>query len=157
MSLPDPGLTVKTDEQREQIVFGRPIKWGNETRGQFARISPLEEFGPDYITPGTFRKLIDTGYIEPDGRQNRSPTMERLCELGEDAMDDKTVDRVEYTGYMVGPERNDARIMLTAITIRTMSNNPGRLSDDITQRFEDVCQRADEFNVQDDTLHAWWD
>lgn len=158
MALPDPGLDVKTDEQRETIVFGRPIEWGKETLGQFARISPLEDIGPDYITPKTFRRLIDNGYIDPNGTQNASPTMERLCDLGERLESKDTVDHVEYTGYMVGPKRPDARITLTGITVVGLDkDNMPPLSDEVQQTFTDVCQQADEFTADPYMCNAWWD
>lgn len=155
MALPTAELDVETDEQRERIIFGRPIKWGEDTSGQFIRIGPLEELSPEYITPKTFRRLINDGYIDPDGTQNGSPTMEDLCSLGETVRGKDCVSTVGYTGYMVGPERGDARITLTAITIKSRSG--ATLSTDVQRKFEDVCRTADEYERDAYRCHAWWD
>lgn len=155
MSLPTQNIDVKTDEQRERIIYGRPIAWGQEATGQFMRIGPLAEAGPDYLTPKTFRRLISDGYINPKGTQNGSPTMDKLCELGEGVVDDNTVEVVGYTGYMIGPERADARITLTAITIE--SHSGVTLSGDVQEQFEDVCRTGDEYERGPYRCHAWWD
>jgi hypothetical protein len=155
MSLPTQKLGVKTDEQRERIVFGRTIAWGKDTSGQFARIGRLGEFGPDYITPKTFRRLIEDGYINLDSTQNASPTMGELCTLGENVQRDDSVGSVRYTGYMIGPERDDARITLTAVTIKPESGTT--LSKDVQRDFENVCRTGDEYERDGYRCHAWWD
>lgn len=155
MTSPRQDIDVKTDEQRERIIYGRPIAWGQETTGQFMRIGPLADAGPDYLTPKTFRRLINDGYINPKGTQNGSPTMDQLCELGEDVVGDDTVEVVGYTGYMIGPERGDARITLTAITIESLSDVT--LAGDVQQDFERVCRSADEYERGPYRCHAWWD
>jgi len=148
-------LDVTVDEQRERIIFGRPLEWGKETTGQFARIGPIGEHGPEYITPKTFRRLIDNGYIDPAGTQNGSATMGELCELGETALNDDSVDVVGYTGYMIGPDRPDSRITLTSITIEPPSG--ATLSKDVQRDFENVCRTADEYERDGYRCHAWWD
>lgn len=144
---------------RERIVYGHEIPWGSRdeyegVRDQFARIGPL---GPmeEGIDTETARQLIDEEHMDPRATQNRSPTMSELVTLGESLSDEPEVDWVEYTGYMIGPERPDTRITLTGI--RVHPNEPGTWSNATRGRFRNTCRQADDYGELHDLLHAWWD
>jgi hypothetical protein len=57
--------SVRTDPEREDLVFGYRIDW--EVAG------PAVKF--DGLSPATARELLDAGYMDPDARCGTSPTM----------------------------------------------------------------------------------
>lgn len=146
-------MSTNADPEREEIVFGRQIDWGEETRGQFIRISPHSEADTDGLDAETAQELIDKGYLDPEQRQNNSPRMQDLVEYAGRVEDEYDVD-VMLTGYMVGPERRDTRITLTGIEIRPTS---GIIRRELERSFAERYARADDLSLNDDLLSAWWD
>jgi len=54
-------------------------------------------------------------------------------------------DRTTFSGYIVSPTREDERISIDQVT--TVKTDENILS----------LRYADELNIEDDKLHAWWD
>lgn len=145
-------LTTFGEQDRETIVFGRPIAWGEETRGQFVRIGPHSETGTEYLTLDQVETLIEEGYLDPDGRQNNSPTVFEFYEWGRQHEHSFDI-TVRLTGYMVGPERTDTRITLTAIEVVGEPTIDDRVVSHFGSEFDD----ADALQLSDEHLIAWWD
>lgn len=142
------------DSYREMIVFDTYIDW-EDNLGGMERIGSLSEHMDSGIDVDTFAKLIEEGYIDPEGTQNYSPTMQELLEFGDWALDVDLDIAVEYTGYMISPKRPDSRITITSITIEP--NDGSVISEKVQDRFIDEFRKADEFQVGDDLCNAWWD
>ena len=142
------------DSYREMIVFDTYIDW-EANRGGMERIGSLSDHMDSGIDVDTFAKLIEEGYIDPEGTQNYSPTMQELLEFGDDAIDAFDFITVEYTGYMISPKRPDSRVTITAITIET--NDGHNIPQEVQSSFIDDFRKADEFEVGDEICHAWWD
>lgn len=139
---------VKTDRERERILIGHEVDWSDQFGGMVRFWNG--EGGGDPIGPDRFRHLINAGYIDPDGSQNRSPTMEDLCSYGEMLVEKYDV-AVQYTGYMISPDRDDGRITVTGITVT--GSIPMAVRDGFRERFSE----ADNFSVGSDRCSAWWD
>lgn len=142
------------DSHREQIVFDTHIDW-EETFGGMERIGSLSEHMDSGIGVATFAKLIEEGYIDPEGMQNYSPTMQELLEFGAEALEQSDHITVEYTGYMISPKRPDSRITITGITVET--NDAHSIPQEVQDSFVDEFRKADEFELGDEICHAWWD
>jgi hypothetical protein len=139
---------VKTDRERERILLGYRVDWSDQFGGMVRFWNGQDQGDP--IGPDTFRTLLDAGYIDPDGRQNRSPTMAELCEYGETLVENYGLD-VTYTGYMISPERGDARITVTGITVE--GSVPVVVQEAFRERFGD----ADNFTVGSARMSCWYD
>jgi hypothetical protein len=128
---------VKTDAGREEIVFGESIDW-SEVSGGVRRFRGLDaEDG---------QRLIDEGYLDPEGRQNYSPPARDMVEFALE--NGGTLD-----GYVVSPNRGDARVSLEGLGV------PARNCDAETiAAFARKFRHADEFHA--DTEHGcscWFD
>ena len=145
------------DSRREEIVFGTTIDW-EENRGGLERIGPLSDHMDHGIDTDTFAKLIEGGYVDPEETQNGGPTMQELLEFGDFAEAESEAVIVEYTGYMISPDRPDSRITITGIKL-AMDGASRPIPDEIQDEFLDRFRKADEFTVDDDDnfARAWWD
>lgn len=142
----------KDDRERERIVFGTDVDWDDATGGM-ERIGALSRYMDSGISVETFSQLIEEGYVDPDGSQNRSPTMMELCEFGEQALQEYDGIDVVYGGYMISPNRGDSRITITSIDIEAAGQIPRDLLTDFAEEFGG----ADELRLDDNVLSAWWD
>jgi len=149
---PQRSVTTYAQEDRETLVFGRPIRWGEETRSQYARIRPTGPTDTDSISVATLDTLLEHGYIDPHERQNNSPTVAQFYNRGSyyDQADNVTV---AYRGYMIGPERPDKRISITEIRVQGDTLIP----DYIVEDFEATFDTADTRHIAAGLLTAWWD
>lgn len=142
---------IKTDAGREEIVFGERIEWSERTGG----IARFDTGDSDYldggpIAPATGRELLDQNYLAPDDRQNAAPTAEELVEFTEDLLEQHPDCGVGLIGYVVSPERSDARISIEGFAVKDAS--PG-LVGQIDARFD-----ADEmFPHGSFDYRVWWD
>jgi hypothetical protein len=129
---------VKTDAGREEIVFGKSIDWEEDASGGVRRFRGLDA--------ETAQRLIDEGYLDPDGKQNYSPTAREIVTF---ALENGAV----VDGYMVSPSSSDARISREGLSI------PSKHCDAETiAAFARKFRHADEFMA--DTEHGcscWFD
>ena len=89
-------------EQREQLLFHRPYDEKNYEMGGIAYF--------DEITVKTAKRLIELGFVDPEDRQNCSPTMQEMV----DFCDDDT-DMWYLHGYAVSPNRADCRVTFEGV------------------------------------------
>lgn len=132
--------TLDTDVRREQLVFDEAVDWDD----QFGGIKRFKDLPPE-----TARALIDENYVDPDGGQNRSPTMDTLVTEAEQ-FESKHV-TAGLNGYIVSPDRHDARVSFEGIQIR------GNLSMDEVTAFTNQFGGADELTTSASKCRAWWD
>jgi len=149
---PQRSVTTYAQEDRETLVFGRPIQWGEETRSQYARIRPGGTTDTESISVATLETLLEDGYIDPNERHNNAPTVAQFYNWGSyyDQADNVTV---AYRGYMIGPERPDTRISITEICVEDDSGIP----DYIVEEFEATFDTAEILCIGEELLTAWWD
>jgi len=128
---------IKADVEREKIVFGESIDW-EESSGGVVRFRRLEA--------ETGEQLIDDGYLNPEERQNYAPSAGEIVAFA-----------LEHggfvDGYMVHPERPDARISLVGLAIPSKHCDVGTVA-----AFANRFRHADEFTA--DAEHgcsAWFD
>ena len=89
--------------------------------------------------------LITNDFIHPHDCHNYSPSVSDFMEFM------KKYTGVVAIGHTVGPERSDYRVSLEGLRFS------GEVSKQMLLDFVDLCRRADEFAVSDDSLYAWWD
>ena len=143
------------DSRREEIVFGTTIDWG-QGAGGLEYIGPISDHLDHGIDTDTFAKLIDEGYIDPEETQNGGPTMQQLLDFGDFAEAESEDIIVEYTGYMISPDRPDSRITITGIKI-AMDGATDPIPDEIQDEFRERFAGADDFVVGNEHCRAWWD
>lgn len=98
----------------------------------------------DNVTVETLNKLIDEEFLDGDGTQNYSPTVDKFIEFME-----------EYPnwtafGYAVSNHRGDYRITVTGIERNEGMTQINKELED----FVDLARDASEFDVKG---YCWWD
>lgn len=163
--MPD-NTSLKTDavpknisaDQQEELVFNTTVDW-DAVSGGLERIGPLSQYMESGISVETFETLISKGLLDGTHSQNRSPTMNTLVEFGRDAREEFDCIDIEYSGYMIDPERDDrtaeTRITITSITIR--ANSGSDIPRPLRRGFSEAFSHADNFELYYEMCSAWWD
>jgi len=96
------------------------------------------------LDANTLEKMIELGFADPGERQNESPTIgEFLAWLKENPS-------YKAHGYVVCVDRNDYRLSIEGVD--------GHSKDlEEIQRFREMFQDADEFDIYGDYQRAWYD
>lgn len=95
----------------------------------------LVQFGG--LTVGDAEKLLGMGALDPEDRQNESPTIEEFIGLGHQ------VPGTTFHGYRVLPEREDEGIIFEGFEMPVKG-----ISEELN---------ADEAGVEKGVLRTWWD
>jgi hypothetical protein len=147
-------MTEEGDRHRETIAFGGPIKWDDEAKYGVVFFSPekAHQFPP--LPVWTIETLIEAGYLDSSYRHNQAPPAERLLEWAASVQRRFKENQFEVglTGYMVSPEREDSRIVLTGISIRSPGPIPESLKREVGREFT-----ADLLSVDDFQIRVEWD
>ena len=122
---------------REEIIFGRPIAWGQEEIGGVVRFDGL--FVED------LNLLFEEGLIDPDDCQNESPAAAIFFDFM------KLFPDVYAHGYVVSPFRSDSRVTIEGLAFK------GNVSMDLRNAFVNLCREADDLRVGESSLFSWWD
>lgn len=122
--------------------FGGIIRFNNLTVEQLEEISKVE--GVD---------LYD--------KQNEAPTLKQFLEFGENVTRFSLLNldgELYYEGYLVDADRNDSRITIDGIAIKNVSvkEDPEDL-DELKSDFKRFARKADELDIEDNYMRAWWD
>lgn len=91
------------------------------------------------------QKLIDLGYCDPSETQNSSHEISEFV---------KFVDQypeIKFMGYVVFPPRNDMRISIEGFEYR------GKMSKKMIIDIARFAGWADEFEIEEKYVRAWWD
>lgn len=112
------------DREREEIIFGETIDW-SENSGGTASFDDSSYAGRDGITLGTLKELREKNYIGGEQRQNASPTVDEFIEHGETMVEDFGIDPddVRFIGYVVSPYRDDARISIEGMYVKSTGDS----------------------------------
>jgi hypothetical protein len=136
---------LKTDSKREEIIFGETKDWENSLGGiyRFDKENALD--------PETLEKLVVEGYADPNEQQNASPEIQELLNFGKEIEAIFDV-QVKYEGYVVSPNRRDARVSIDTILVEGKD-----IPDEVKDAFRTEFRRADSYSESDEELFAWWD
>jgi hypothetical protein len=124
-------------QERDTIIFGSPKNWGDK------HFSGIESF--DGMNVETLKTLIEKGFVNPEECQNSSPSIRDFVEFME-----KNPEFV-VSGYVVSPNRNDYRTSVERIHFE------GYVSKQMIIDFIKFSNGADELDVEENHLSAWWD
>lgn len=129
----------KDANRREQILFCKDYN-PEDYKGGYKKIR--------YLTVERLQQLVDEKFADPEMNQNGSPTIAKLLEYG------KNHETVVYSGYVIGPAREDYRVSINAISqdFKKIENSKTSMLE-FTRNFKS----ADKFDANDSYGHAWWD
>jgi len=99
----------------------------------------------DNLDVETFKKLLDEDFVDPNRRQNYSPTAYEFYEFM------VKYPQLKAIGYAVSPKRSDYRISIEGLICSD------DISDELKIEFKEFCEEADELMVKTTRLRAWWD
>lgn len=129
----------------ETVLMVGSDKWSGGTK----------RFG--HVTNSDLDTLHKIGALDETERQNNSPSIKELRRVAVDFEKLPGV-RVSFDGYLVSPQRPDARISIDAVRVKIPKD---LVTIDLEQRVGAVAKSADEFDRNDDegvvTYEMWWD
>lgn len=99
----------------------------------------------DAISLETLEAMVQEGFIDPQERQNFSPTAMEFLEFM------RKHPRVVAHGYAVSPYRDDYRVTIEGLLVL-----PEDYHSDLHNDFEQFCREADELRLGR-CLYSWWD
>lgn len=117
-----------------------------EILGQTGVDAPSEIYYFENLSVEKLSRLI--GAVEPDGRQNGSPSAAEMLKFGEN--NPGTL----FSGYRVSDDRFDRRISLETMHIPIKESVS---ASEFEPRLLEVMQTADECDGIDGMLRLWWD
>lgn len=142
------------NRKREHLAFGREIDWSAEGRLGTVFFGPEKGRTFPPLPIGTGQALIKEGYLDPRRRHNEAPPAGELVEWATTIFEEYRAWQFEIglIGYMVGPHREDSRIALEGISIRSAGPIPEELQARVTRRFTPEL-----LTVGDFTIEVLWD
>lgn len=146
MTTPD----LEDDRDRERIAFGRPIDWATEADFGTVFFGPEKsrQFPP--LPVGTAEALLENGHVDAGGRHNAAPPAGELLEWAGGVQTRFKAHQFEVglIGYMVGPDRPDARVAFEGVSIRSPGPIPTALKREVAKRFDPDLLTVDDFYVE---------
>lgn len=154
MTADDREADATGDRGREEIAFGRPVEWATEA--DYGAVF----FGPEKSRPfpplpvGNAESLLENGYLDPGYRHNEAPPAGELVEWARSVQTRYRDHQFEVglVGYVVSPEREDSRVALEGVSIRSPGPIPEALRREVAKRFS-----PDLLSVDDHELQLRWD
>lgn len=141
-------------QSRELLAFGRPIDWENEGKlgTVFFGTKKGDEFPP--LPIGNAKDLMREGFLDREARHNDAPPAGELVDWAERIRDKYRSSQIEIglIGYMVGPHRQDSRIRLNGVAIRS----PGPLPEPLKKEGASELD-PDLLSVNTHHLEILWD
>lgn len=148
-------MTAADDRRREELAFGREIRWDEEGLLDTVFFGPQPDRGFPPLPVGNARTLLENGYVDPDERHAAAaPTAATLIDWATEV-------RAEYrdyqfevglVGYMTSPERADAGITFEGVSIRSPGSIPAGLQAEVAKAFS-----PDVLAVDDVELRLQWE
>jgi hypothetical protein len=130
-------FAYNTDTTRRNEILGIEPEWG---KAEWNDTVHLEAIQLEQL-----EKLVAEKFIDPEGRQNESPTAQEFLDFM------RKHPGVVAQGYAVAIKREDYRVTLEGLFVDHASVTPQLRWD-----FEQLCSEADELDTQAD-LYSWWD
>lgn len=132
----------------------------------FDIISPVEKsFGGiirfDNLTVEQLEEISKVKGVDLYDKQNEAPTLKQFLEFGENVTRFSLLNldgELYYEGYLVDANRSDSRITIDGISIENVSvkEDPEDL-DELKSDFKRFARKADELEIEDNYMRAWWD
>jgi hypothetical protein len=140
--------------EREEIAFGRPIDWDHEARLGTVFFGPEKSSQFPPLPPGIIKDLIEAGHLDAEHQHNAAPTAGQLQTWAESVQERYAEQQLDVglIGYMVSPEREDSRVAVTGVSIRSHAPIPDSLKEEILQEFSPDLAVVDDF-----TIRLQWD
>lgn len=126
----------KDSKERDSIIFGEPQDWGRKNGGILSFDAMLSE---------QLDELVRLKHADPETCQNCSPSIAEFLEFL------KENQGFLAHGYVVSPNRDDYRVSVEGITYS------GDASKEEIITFVNFCHHADELELENNFLRAWWD
>lgn len=98
------------------------------------------------VTVEQLKQLVEEKFADPNDQHNYAPSIAEFIEFMENH------DGFTVGGYAISPERNDYRISIDSISYNGYGCDNETLMD-----FVSLFRFADEFNICDGTMWAWFD
>lgn len=109
------------------------------------KMNRVVKFEP--IRKDTLESLINQKFINPEDRQNESPTVIEMLEFM------RKYPVVFVYGYAVTPKRRDYRVSLEGMAV-----NQEDVTDELKEAFLEFCRTATEVHTEGvNGLLSWWD
>jgi hypothetical protein len=96
------------------------------------------------------QQLVDERFLDPQARQNRSPTAEQFLRFL------RRWPWVTAHGYAVSRRREDYRVSLEGLAC-ALDGVPPERREQLREEFRQLCGEADEYLDEGNRLWAWWD
>lgn len=136
--------------EREYTAFKRPIDWDQEAQlgTIFFGVEKNDQFPP--LDIATIRSLAKTGHLDLGASHNDAPSAGGLLAFASYVVDEYREYQFEVglTGYMVSPERDDSRIRLDGLSIRSAGVIPDRLKGEVIREFSPDLLTVDDFVIR---------
>lgn len=134
-------------------------KWNTREHMIFGEDYKPENYGPRGSTVRRFKgmgivaaeALITQGFLDPEERQNDSPTVREFIDFAKDHLDAN----FRFHGYVVGPEREDCRVSIEGIQSGYDDINKETILDFVKMFM--VNYPANDTDVRYDNLYCWYD
>jgi hypothetical protein len=137
----------------EQNMFDGNIDWG--TNGSTVYFGLENKYQGRAIGINTFIGWLSSGYINPIQRQNFSPACWELAVYAQQLMNMHENIHVYYGGYVVHPERDDARIGID--TVYATSTLDNYIDEEVMINMKGLLPDSDECHRMDGAIRMWWD
>lgn len=109
------------------------------------------------VSNADLEKLKQLNALDENERQNNSPTIKELRRFATD-FEKVTGVRVSFDGYLVSPQRPDARISVEKIRVHIPKD---LVTIDMENKFAAVAKTADTFDRGEEdgsvVYESWWD
>lgn len=130
-------FSYNTDYLRRNEILDLEPEWGKDEWDDTVHLEAIEL--------EQLEKLVAEKFIDPEGRQNLSPSTQEFLEFM------RKYPAVVAQGYALAIKRLDYRVTLVGLFVDRKSVTPQLQWD-----FEQLCSEADELDTQAD-LYSWWD
>jgi hypothetical protein len=137
----------------ERVIFDGNIDWDTD---DITLCFGLEnKYQGKAIGIKTFIGWMSSGYINPIQRQNFSPAHWELAVYAQQLMSMHENIHVYYGGYVVHPERDDARIGIDTVYVTSPSDN--YINEGVMIDMKGLLPDSDECHRMDGAIRMWWD
>ncbi|MCA9523205.1 MAG: hypothetical protein KC609_19650 [Myxococcales bacterium] len=133
------GLALNQDDTRRREILGIV-----ERERDDGGIMHFEDLTFDELT-----QLLEEQFIDPEARQNEAPSTLEFYEFMEQWPE------VTAHGYAVSIDRDDYRIHLEGLYCDLDEVDEER-RDELKEAFEELCGEATQYEVDEQSLYAWW-
>ena len=150
---------------RDQIIFGEPYNGNIKPNFKDKSFNDFLELVNKYYSGGIRRfddltienlqELSGKKFIDEEDRQNEGPMVKKILSITSKIKENDSSAKIFFHGYAVSPDRDDYRVSIDAITVST--ENCNIIEDEIYAPLREMCSNADDLDIDENELYAWWD